>query len=69
MGFEPTLGNPRPLFESGTMNHSVTSPSLVFGYSVIDIKLVQQITKGLINNRLIILAGISFVKMNNRVFL
>ena len=28
VGFEPTLGNPRPLFESGTMNHSVTSPSL-----------------------------------------
>ena len=32
VGFEPTLRiNRRPLFESGTINHSVTSPEANFG--------------------------------------
>jgi hypothetical protein len=32
VGFEPTLRyNRRPLFESGTINHSVTSPQADFG--------------------------------------
>ena len=32
VGFEPTLAETRPLFESGTINHSDTSPSLIIHF-------------------------------------
>ena len=68
VGFEPTLRyNRRPLFESGTINHSDTSPEASFqGLALHNVILVNNLSITVLEhpifNRLIILWRYQFIK-------